>query len=311
MASHEDAEKLFRATANSDPFPNIPPALLNSADIHDYIESTGMVYPYDPTFLKSSSYEAQIGDAAYYWDEKENLVEKRLDKKSTVKLEPNSLVFFKTKQKFRLPSYMAIRFNLRITNVHRGLLLGTGPLVDPGFQGYLLIPIHNLTNNTYIFRGDESFIWIEFTKLSPNPQWSPTNFSQKQIGSYVPFPIDKIDREPWQYFDKANNNEPIRNAVPAALAEARSTARSAKRRANIITVGGIVAALAAVIGFYPLITNSVDLSKNVAKTIDDFRRDYQEKVVFDALIDKRIQALEEKIDALSTARIKSSDDDRQ
>ena len=147
MSRREDAEKLYQATKDADPFPHIPPALLNSADIHDYIEATGMVYPYDPKFMKSSSYEAQIGERAIYWDEKGEKKIVPLTETSSVKLAPNSLVFFETKQEFRLPPYMAIRFNLRITNVHKGLLLGTGPLVDPGFCGKLLIPIHNLTNN--------------------------------------------------------------------------------------------------------------------------------------------------------------------
>ena len=50
--------------------------------------------------------------------------------------------------------------------MHRGLLLGTGPLVDPGFHGRLLIPLHNLTSDEYTIRGDEGLIWMEFTKTS-------------------------------------------------------------------------------------------------------------------------------------------------
>ena len=30
-----------------DPFPDIPPALLNSADIHSYVKTTGMIFPFD------------------------------------------------------------------------------------------------------------------------------------------------------------------------------------------------------------------------------------------------------------------------
>ena len=46
----------------------------------------------------------------------------------------NSITFVQIESKIRLPNYIALRFNLRIQHVHRGLLLGTGPLVDPGFQ---------------------------------------------------------------------------------------------------------------------------------------------------------------------------------
>ena len=157
MGRSEDAEERFQKWKDQDPYPEILPALLNSADIHDYIKTTGMVDPYDPTLMKSSSYEAKIGSNAYRWGESNERETIPLDESLFVKLEPNSLIFFETKETFRLPSYMAIRFNLRITNVHRGLLLGTGPLVDPGFEGKLLIPIHNLTNNTYEFYGGDNY----------------------------------------------------------------------------------------------------------------------------------------------------------
>ena len=47
----------------------------------------------------------------------------------------NSIVFVECDLDFRLPDFIALRFNLQIRHVHRGLLLGTGPLVDPGYRG--------------------------------------------------------------------------------------------------------------------------------------------------------------------------------
>ena len=99
----EKAEERFRLWKEKDPFPKIPPALLNSADIHDYINTTGMVDPYDPSLMKTSSYEAKIGNFAYLWGEGKERENVPLDKESFVDLEPNSLVFFETKETFRLP----------------------------------------------------------------------------------------------------------------------------------------------------------------------------------------------------------------
>ena len=137
----DEAESRFANTRSADPFPDIPPALLNSADIDDYVRATGMIFPYYPTTkLKSASYEAQIGELAIYWDNEGHPHEVDLDKDGKVFLEPNSLIYFMTHQFFRLPDYIALRFNLRITNVHKGLLLGTGPLVDPGFDPSPVLP---------------------------------------------------------------------------------------------------------------------------------------------------------------------------
>lgn len=33
---------------------------------------------------------------------------------------------------------MVLRFNLSVSNAYKGVLLGTGPIVDPGFEGSCL-----------------------------------------------------------------------------------------------------------------------------------------------------------------------------
>lgn len=304
MLKREDAKKLYKATKDTDPFPNIPPALLNSADIHDYIEATGMIYPYDPKYLKSSSYEAQIGNEAIYWNENDQQVIVPLTENATVEVKPNSLVFFRTKQEFRLPSYMAIRFNLRITYVHRGLLLGTGPLVDPGFVGDLLIPIHNLTNNSYYFKGGDEFIWVEFTKVSPHQDWGQiVDRADNQSGIYEPFPDDKIYRTPRQYFENAYNNAPIRNATPAALDRAEKLAERVATKINVITIGGVSIAAALILaGVYvllPLAQDSVSLSANVSSMISEFRTEYQDHLSSENLLQTKVNTLDEMVINLS------------
>jgi len=127
---------------------------------------------------------------------------------------------------------MAIRFNLKITHVHRGLLLGTGPLVDPGFAGRLLIPLHNLTTNEYTFRAGEGLIWIEFTKTSPNPIWERAVDAYVRVATYKPFPSRKIELKPVDYFAKASQNRPIRSSIPAAIQEGKQSAQAAKDAAT-------------------------------------------------------------------------------
>lgn len=300
MGCPEDAEERFQKWKDQDPFPEISPALLNSADIHDYIKTTGMVDPYDPSLMKSSSYEAKIGSYAYRWGEGKERETVPLDKDLFVNLEPNSLVFFETKETFRLPSYIAIRFNLRITNVHRGLLLGTGPLVDPGFEGKLLIPIHNLTNNPYRFYGDDPFIWIEFTKISHNEIWNQElQEKTRRRGVYKRFPEDKLDLSPNDYFKKANNGNRIQNAIPEVLSIAKKQADNTSKKVNIITYSGIVAAVSVVaailLGVSPIITDSVDLSKDISKTISEFRKEYQGHLANEVSSETKIEAFDGKI----------------
>ncbi len=309
LTSPEEAAKRFEKTKERDPFPSIPPALLNSADIHDYIETTGMLYPYDPANLKSSSFEVEIGDKAFYWNEKGRKHTVSLDPDKEVKLPPNSLVFFKTLQYFRLPPYMAIRFNLRISNVHKGLLLGTGPLVDPGFEGHLYIPLHNLTANPYAFKGGENFIWVEFTKISPTPNWDGERDLVRRTGTYQPFPESKKRLKSFYYFQKANEGNPIRNATPAAVQEVKAIAGEAKSDAAVARertrVGGIIGVLTIVIGLGPLFYASWQLSRDANDTIIDFKDQYSAHLDAALPLENQLTALEGRLEELETQLEKS------
>jgi hypothetical protein len=65
-----DASRRFLLAKSVDPFPEIRPSLLNSADIYDYVRMTGMLFPFDPSpeYLKSASYEAAISGRCIWWD---------------------------------------------------------------------------------------------------------------------------------------------------------------------------------------------------------------------------------------------------
>ncbi len=223
--STEEAEQLASTYLSDDPFPSVPRALLSSPEIRDYALVTGMLLPFDENSLKSASYEAHIGGDAIWWDEngiKQQSVVKRGDPLS---LKANSITFVQAEPYFRLPNYIAVRFNLRITHVHRGLLLGTGPLVDPGFSGKLLIPLHNLTSDPYELNTDEALIWIEFTK---------TSFGSRPASSFEfrGFPSDKKDMSPEKYLRRANGPNPIRSSIPVAVHEATVHAKNAEDSAS-------------------------------------------------------------------------------
>ena len=99
---------------------------------------------------------------------------------SKITLHANSITYLWMKEELMLPQYIAARFNLHIRHVHKGILLGTGPLVDPGFFGKLLIPLQNLTNNKYELKGGEGIIWVEFTKISEHKFWNRKKWNQTE-----------------------------------------------------------------------------------------------------------------------------------
>ena len=246
----------FRDGNREDPFPCVPPALLSANHIKDYVIRTGAVAPFDATEgggrLKKAAYEGRIGCRAYHYDDAGDMVE--VWNSDTIVVHANSIVFVECDLDFRLPDFLALRFNLQIRHVHRGLLLGTGPLIDPGFWGKLCIPLHNLTDRDYLIPRSQELIWVEFTK---------TSFD---IGAPLGRdPLENPIKEYWhirEFIEKASRpltrgwkSVPIRSSIPSMTREAEerakraeSSAKQARNWVRTIGITGLVAIVIALVG---------------------------------------------------------------
>jgi deoxycytidine triphosphate deaminase len=247
-ASEDEARERFEAWRHTDPFPGIEPALLNSADIADYVAATGLIYPFEEERLKPASYPLALGGKIVWWD---NTTRARrvLDLKpgNQFELQPNSIAFVSLEPLIQLTDYVALRFNLRIQYIYRGLLLGTGPLVDPGFVGQLSFPLHNLTTNSYHFVGGEEVVWVEFTKISRNQAFNDaTSKAPGRAGTYKRYPAVPGRNDVEDYVREALGGDPSRH-VWSSISEALNDAKGAVKTARIWNVAVIigVAALAA------------------------------------------------------------------
>ncbi|MGB9500083.1 MAG: hypothetical protein ACKVE4_10120 [Dissulfuribacterales bacterium] len=268
--SFEQAERRAKLYRFKDPFKeDISPALLNKTDIAKYVAKTGMIYPFDPNKLKPASYEVKLGNEVLYWDEKgEKRHLKDLKPKDSIKIRQNSITYVGVETKFILPLYIALRFNLIITHVHRGLLLGTGPLIDPGFDGLLMIPIHNLTTNDYIFRPGDDLIAVEFTKLSPDKILENDN-SLIEKEKY-----DKNVKKPDLTFNDYIENAikpltSVESSLEQTIGKAKKEVDKAKRNVNIITISAFIAAAVLVITAVMAFLQTKSLVSDANKYVSD------------------------------------------
>ena len=254
-----------------DPFPDIPPALLNSADIARYGELGCLVAPFDRSGLKSAAYTMRFLGGLYRWESKCDRLKKvecsiRLGK--TYTLPKNSITYLFTEEEFSLPAYIAARINFRIPFVHKGMLLGTGPLVDAGFHGSLLIPLHNLTNNDYSVDGGDPIIWVEFTKLSPHPDWTRSGVQLESTAELVKFEGSKSNLLAADYLRKAEVTAKggVQSAFKGALDEARLAAEEAKRQTTRFTwgavIGGVIGVVSLLVGVSALIHTAIQLNQS-------------------------------------------------
>lgn len=169
----------------NDPFPDLQ-GMLTSEHIRRYHEQVGrMIRPFDPGLLKTASYELTLG--TQHLIEGEDRVLSEDDPK--LRLPPNSLSFVSMQQVLLLPHYLVGRFDLAIQFIYQGLLLGTGPQVDPGFQGALSCPLHNISNDEIVIELGQSFAKIDFAKTVPRPvevreAWSQLK-TEKELARWV------------------------------------------------------------------------------------------------------------------------------
>jgi uncharacterized membrane-anchored protein YhcB (DUF1043 family) len=196
--------------------------------------------------LSGATYACNFSGRYYYWDN-DNIQRTKLLTDNEFTLFPNSITFLEIEQFFRIPIYIVLRFNLQVSHAYKGLLLGTGPIVDPNFVGRLYIPLHNLTSNEYVIKKNAPLINVEFTKLSRNSDWQIEEWSnqekikQKLIFDDVKYKITEIkpNRLFAEYTEKALKDDEYfykkdRDSIyiNSSIPETKETLNSVNKRIN-------------------------------------------------------------------------------
>lgn len=309
------ALELHKRWRNRDPFPSIAPALLNRADILDYVNATGMVVDFDASRLKDAAYKMVLHSEIWYWDERRGgeYYKKDLEDGSDFVIQKNSIVFVRPKERFLLPSYIALRFNLDVGLVHKGMLLGTGPLINPGYCGELMIPLHNLVSVEHTIKIGKPIISVEFTKLSPNIAWNP-NYAPcldqdllRRSGVCIISERNDLDKATFAYYrSKAlGNNVAIRSALIDAMSEFEKKTSELQKsldeskkvtdRFSNLSIIGTVVFFVTLMGTF--LTNCQFVQDNkehvtAAVSVTDTRI---------SIIDHNVRSLEEKLNSLKVS----------
>ncbi len=224
----------------------------------------------DTKLVKPASYEMRPGRSFFYFDEKKELVEKKLDdpEEKYIRLPANSITFVSTQETFRLPLYIAVRFNLRIKHVHRGLLLGTGPLIDPGYDRPILIPLHNLTDEDYFIPLDEGLIWVEFTKTHPSPahpQFRDPEFGEPEL------PKHTNDKDFRDFLFAAANGAAIRSSISGVSQVASRASARVERADQRLRNFGIIGAISLLLAVAGLLYPTLSLIFTANQNLDENR----------------------------------------
>ena len=180
----------------TDPFPCVHGVLLNDY-IERYSQLMGLINTTDGTAVRDhvepAAYTLRVGNSVYADGQ-----ERRLAPGEVIEIPSNGLVYVSTKEELRIPYYMIARMNLRVKQVYRGLLLGTGPQVDPGFRGHLNCPIHNLTDTVKVLEQDERLATIDFIKTTPFGVGTIAARSEEELLSETVSGRDGVEMKKWK-----------------------------------------------------------------------------------------------------------------
>jgi deoxycytidine triphosphate deaminase len=308
----KEAREKFEEYRNKDPYPDIAPALLNNADTKKYINTAGIIDPFYEKDLNGITYDVRLEGRARYWhyndkhpgrkekkdiyviqDSKpiKDLNTEKLTVVNQIELQPNSITYVTLEPFFRMPAYIVARFNLKINLVYKGLLLGTGPIIDPCFEGRLSIPLHNLTHNSYTFFGGDRLIAMEFTKTSQNIVWDQTRTDDEQAKSKYFSGGNTYKRDVYYYINNAllgNKSNDIVNASVRYSTFVKGLKSSQKWDRTII-IGSITAFIILIVSLLvPISTAFKDIQKD--------RIEYQERQY---RLERHIATLEQKISGIT------------
>jgi deoxycytidine triphosphate deaminase len=161
-----------------DPFESsLSGAVLLSDQIQFLADEVGLIEPFDEKYVRPAAYDLRIGSSYYKDDVRTDLSDE------SIEIPANGLVYIRTEEKFNIPYYLIARYSLRVHQVYRGLLIDNGLHIDPGYCGYIWIPVHNFTTQPRILPQGQEFISVEFNRTTRLPKYVESIKSQDELVS--------------------------------------------------------------------------------------------------------------------------------
>ena len=245
--------------------------MLSSPHIRYLVDEFEIIEGFQEECLDSATYHMRIGGKVVT-SEDGKIVDFELgeeeDKNKNVRkkfeLKPNSLAFVTTIEKFNLPKDIIARYNLKSKWVHKGLLLGTGPIVDPELNARLLIPLHNFSSQPVLLSFNEKLISVEFTKtLNPNDRFT---LRSGKISSYVKNRSRIFDFD--GYLNRIGGRI-AESSVSSKFYEYDKTIETSKKRLRNFSLAGAIAISSVLIALLSLFYASFNLTSDANKYVAD------------------------------------------
>jgi len=131
----------------------------------------------EDTQLQPASVDLRVGAKVFKTTPENKVVVLTESEGGFLVIEPSEFVAVQTLEQIQLSKGICGRMGLRCKFTRRGLLMFSGPQIDPGFHGILTLSLFNATNRAVSMRYGELFCTVEFSRTD-------TEASQGYAGRY-------------------------------------------------------------------------------------------------------------------------------
>ena len=137
--------------------------ILNNNQISEAVKSNFIeIDPFDENQVQAASYDLRVGKQGATASSKKLT---NIEEEGYLVLKPGDFAVAIALEKIRLDAQHVGRFGLRSIYARKGLIATTGPQIDPGYEGRLIIGLTNPTPNSITLSYKDDFLTVELHKL--------------------------------------------------------------------------------------------------------------------------------------------------
>ena len=130
--------------------------------IKDYIGQINLIEKADDKNIEPASYDLRLGSQYYLRGKYKYLTKENPD----LVIPAHEVVVISSYEELKMPLFLIGRWNIRIGLVYRGILLVSGPQVDPGFRGKLFCTLYNLSTQEIRLKYKDHVATIDFIRTA-------------------------------------------------------------------------------------------------------------------------------------------------
>ncbi len=156
--------------------------LLTDRQIEEQVEGGEGAFridPFDKKSLQAASYDLRVGNFAFSGSSQEKV---DLRKKGLIRLEPGEFLVVESLERVTFGGTAAAQLGLRSEYARKGLLMLSGPQVDPGFDGVLVVRIVNLAPECVVLVHEDPFLTMQVFLLNEPATEPYSGLYQGQAG---------------------------------------------------------------------------------------------------------------------------------